>query len=429
MKRGLLLFQQIIGIYGSLQLFRIQREELQKLMKVGFLKSLTLPGIFLVGLGYSVGFLANIFGYGNLSNYLTRSFTFCLVALFLFFVLMQMIKGLFTLVFFGKLSQSSNIIKNHKEGLFKWFKSLTLIIILIIWTRVVMAEFGFQDFLSDQLNVTLSKKWVFGQVTVTIQNFIDGVLVMIFAWYLGIGARYLLQDEILPRLSNKRGLPAAVGISVRYFIISVGFILAVASLGLDLDKLGFIAGALSVGIGFGLQNVVGNFISGLILLFERPVVPGDIVSLQNIEGKVLEIGLRSSRVKTWEGAEVIIPNMDLISKSVTNLTLSDSKRRIEKIVQTEKDADPKLILDKLNATIITHPELLADPAVQVLYKGQEANYYQFRILYWVTGNVLSVGSEINLMIDKTLDELNVRVAIPENRVSISGNTQIKDTSR
>lgn len=417
-KRWILLFQQSVAIAASVVLYFFAKQNFRNQISSGFFKTMAMPISVLVFVLMLVALVLNLLGNTSFSLFLTRGVSFSAIGFFILFMANQLGRGLLTLLFLSKVSRLSNIISRHKDRLLKFSLKVFELGVIILWIRIFLNQFGLLSYIVNYYNWLREYSWVFGNVSITIGHIIDGVLVMVFAWYIGLVLKAIFEDEILPRFTSKRGLPAAVGVSVRYFVISFGFILAVASLGIDLDKLGFIAGALSVGIGFGLQNIVGNFISGLILLFERPVVAGDIVVLGSVEGQVLEIGLRSSKVKTYEGAEVIIPNMDLISKQVTNLTLSDKKRRVEKIIDTEKDANPEQIIEALMKVVQSHQEILVDPKPLVLFKGQFANCYRFRMLYWVTGNILNINSEVALKVNAQFEEIGVRIAIPESKVSV-----------
>ncbi len=140
--------------------------------------------------------------------------------------------------------------------------------------------------------------------------------------------RFVLDEEVYPRVALGRGLPSTISVLTNYGILTLGFFVAISVAGIDLSRLTIILGALSVGIGFGLQNVVNNFVSGLILVFERPIQVGDTVEVGQLLGHVKRIGFRSSTVRTYDGAEVIVPNGNLIASEVINWTLSDRTRRI-----------------------------------------------------------------------------------------------------
>ena len=127
---------------------------------------------------------------------------------------------------------------------------------------------------------------------------------------------------------------------LHYAILLVGFFFAVAAMGIDMTKFTILAGAFGVGLGFGLQNIVNNFVSGLVLLFERPVHVGDMIQVGEREGRLRHIGMRASVIRTLEGSEVIVPNGQLISEEVLNWTLSDQQRRLEIPVGVAYGTDP-----------------------------------------------------------------------------------------
>jgi len=137
----------------------------------------------------------------------------------------------------------------------------------------------------------------------------------------------------------------------------------------DLGRFALLVGAFGVGIGFGLQNIVNNFVSGLILLFERPIQIGDTIEIGSLSGEVRRIGIRSSTVRTWEGAEVIVPNGNLISDQVVNWTLSDRHRRIELPVGVCYGTDPERVIDILLEVARAHPETLDEPPRQPCFKA------------------------------------------------------------
>ena len=154
---------------------------------------------------------------------------------------------------------------------------------------------------------------------------------------------FILDREIVPRLRLRPGAGYAVVTFTRWTMILIGAALTLAALGIDMAKVTLLAGALSVGIGFGLQNVVNNFVSGLILIIERPVGVGDVIERGTLSGTVTRIGIRSSTVRTGQGAEVIVPNGDLVSKEVVNWTRSDRRRRYDIDVGVAPGSDPEQV--------------------------------------------------------------------------------------
>jgi potassium-dependent mechanosensitive channel len=142
-------------------------------------------------------------------------------------------------------------------------------------------------------------------------------------------ARFLLEEDVYTRFNMRRGMPYAISTMLNYTILIVGFLAGVGALGFDMTKFTILAGAFSIGVGFGLQNIFNNFVSGLILLFERPVKVGDVIQIEDASGIVEHIGIRASTVRTATGSEVIVPNGKLISERVVNWTFSSHERSIQ----------------------------------------------------------------------------------------------------
>jgi small-conductance mechanosensitive channel len=153
-------------------------------------------------------------------------------------------------------------------------------------------------------------------------------------------------------------------------------------MGVNLTKVTVLAGALGVGIGFGLQSVVNNFVSGLILLFERPVSAGDSIEVGDLLGEVRRIGMRSSTIRTAKGADIIVPNSQLVSEKVTNWTLSDRKRRIDLPVGVNYGADPKEVIRLLEEASSRHPDILKNPPPQCIFVGYGDSSINFELRSW-----------------------------------------------
>ncbi|GAF81285.1 unnamed protein product, partial [marine sediment metagenome] len=165
----------------------------------------------------------------------------------------------------------------------------------------------------------------------TVQLSLGGVLAFVATLWvslkLGRLVTFVFDAEVVPRVRMAPGVPYAIGTFARYLIIVFGFVIAIAMLGFQMDRLALVVSALGVGIGFGLQNVVNNFVSGVIMLFERPIRVGDRVQLDDLVGEVTSIGIRASIIRTFDGLDAIVPNAEFISTRVINWTLTDYKRR------------------------------------------------------------------------------------------------------
>ena len=285
-----------------------------------------------------------------------------------------------------------------------------------IWIRTFLSQIGLYTYIQESFESFMKIGQDFGDVYLSIGQVVNFIIILLIFSIVANIFKDLLSIEILPRLNLKKGIPMAAGLIARYTILVLGFLMAVAAAGISLDKLGFIVGALGVGIGFGLQSVVGNFVSGLILVFERPVRVGDIITSGTVEGTIVEIGIRASRIRDWDGAEVIVPNMELISQHVTNWTLSDSKRRRELFIQVEYGTDPNKVIEIIKQVISEHKAVITDPAPMVLFLGFKEFSADFRVLFWVTENMLSVTSAVSIGIYNALKAEGINIPIQKREI-------------
>ena len=227
--------------------------------------------------------------------------------------------------------------------------------------------------------------------------------------------RFLLREELLSRFHLSRGLPELISSTLHYLLLLLVFFFAVNAGGVELNKFTVLTGALGVGVGFGLQNIVNNFVSGLILQFERPIHIGDVLDIDGTTGKVTRIGIRSSTVKTFQGAEVIIPNANFISGKVINWTLSESLRRVDLPVGVAYGSDVKLVSKLLEQAGYRTESVLTSPAPAVYFKEFGDSSLNFELQFWVMqeSNAVKVKSEVALEVMRLLDEAGIEIPFPQ----------------
>jgi potassium efflux system protein len=215
------------------------------------------------------------------------------------------------------------------------------------------------------------------------------------------------------------GVRVAIGTLVRYTITIVGLIVVFGVLGVTWSNVQWLAAALTFGLGFGLQEIVANFVSGLILLLERPVRVGDVVTIGNLMGTVTRIQIRATTITLWDRSEMIVPNKEFITTKLVNWTLSDSKRRIEIPVRIAYGADLARVKETLTEIAKRHPEVLPEPAPHTLLLAFGDDAIQFELRFVVDfGKGLTVKDEVQMAIDKAFNEQGIEFALPQLKIRL-----------
>jgi small-conductance mechanosensitive channel len=234
--------------------------------------------------------------------------------------------------------------------------------------------------------------------------------------------RFFLEQDVLPRLALEPGVDGAISGLTRYVLGGSGLLLALGALGIDASQIALVAGALGVGIGFGLQGIVANFIAGIVLMLERPVRLGDFIEVGSLVGSVERIGLRSSTVKGLDGAEVIVPNESLISREVVNWTLSDRRRRVEVKVGVAYGTDPHRVIEILRRVATEHRDPAVGVDVEVLFRAFGESSLDFSLEFWARSFAASIElkSEIGLAVHDALVAAGIEIPFPQRDVRIVG---------
>ena len=291
--------------------------------------------------------------------------------------------GLFLALMHTSAGQSLRIVRKHQDTLRRTSRTALLVVMGAAWLSGVLFLLGLGDEVSSLGTSIYNAEITIGSATIRLAAFWAGLAVFLGTWLVVKVVSPMLEVEILPRFTSKQGLPFAVATVSRYLLVTAGVLLAMAAMGIDMTKMSLLAGALGVGIGFGLQAIVNNFVSGLILLMERPISVGDTIQMGTLSGVVERIGVRSSTVRTPQGAEVILPNADLISKEVTNWTLSDRKKLVEIDVGIVQWSEPGRVVSLLQAAALEVAGVMENPPPLATFSGIVANSMRFRLEAWV----------------------------------------------
>jgi potassium-dependent mechanosensitive channel len=224
--------------------------------------------------------------------------------------------------------------------------------------------------------------------------------------------RFLLEGEVYHHWRLERGIPQAISAMVHYAVLLIGFFIALAALGVDLTKVTILAGAFTVGVGFGLQTVINNFVCGLILLFERPIKIGDVVQVDGDIGEVRRIGIRACVIRTVDGSEVILPNATIISNKVTNWTFSDRYRAVEVPVTVARGVAPQRVVEVLKSVAANHPSVAKEPAPQAYVVNFAPAAVSFQVRAWTDRyeDWVQLRSDLAVAVDEALTRENITIA-------------------
>jgi small-conductance mechanosensitive channel len=305
---------------------------------------------------------------------------------------------------------------------------LRILIHILIWVALIFALLRVWGFPTSAQMVLL--RWVthgftIGQVTVEPTRVLIALMVLALLLSFGSWVRTLL-DQRLSHARLERGAREAAVAITGYGIIIAAALISLVVAGVAFQNLALIAGALSVGIGFGLQNIVNNFVSGLILLFERPIRTGDWIVVGSVEGFVRRISIRSTQIQTFDRADVIVPNSDLISGTVTNWMLRDTYGRVRVPIGVAYGSDTQQVKDILlriareQPLVIQDSSAIPNPYVLFMSFGDNSLNFELRAFIRDVGERLSVLSDINFAIDAAFREAGIQIPFPQRDVHIIG---------
>ena len=258
-----------------------------------------------------------------------------------------------------------------------------------------------------------------GAVTLSVSAIAYGAITLFVTYLVTRLIRFVMEGDQRAVGISSAGAAFAISKLVRYAIAVIGFLFAIVIMGFDQTSVTVLAGAVGVGLGFGLQNIFNNFFSGLIMLLEQPIRVNDIAKVSDLIGTVREVGIRATVIETFDGAEVIVPNADFISKTVLNWTKSNRRRRAEIDVGVAYGSEPKQVLEILEAAAGIEG-VAQDPKSFAIFTGFGESSLNFRLYVWVTdlSDILVVPSQIRQTILDKLAEASITVPFPQRDVRI-----------
>jgi small-conductance mechanosensitive channel len=297
-----------------------------------------------------------------------------------------------------------------------WVRALEQTISWLAWLAMVLWVSGLLPVILNELDQVT---WKIGGTTLSIRNLIEGLLtagvvLLITLWISAAIESRLLRSATGGELSLRK----AVSNATRALLMFIGLILALSAVGIDLTALSVLGGAVGVGIGFGLQKLAANYVSGFVILAERSMRIGDTVRVDNFEGVITQINARYTVVRSQAGRESIVPNEMLITNRIENLSLVDSKVFQSTVVSVAYDADVELVTRLLLAAT-AQERVLVEPAPSIYLSAFGADGLEFTVGYWVSDpekGQLNLRSAINLAILAALREHHIEIPYPQRVV-------------
>ena len=313
-----------------------------------------------------------------------------------------------------------NMVTHHRPLLERRAHAILHVLAVVAWVVGTLDYFGLYAPIWDAARRILGAELTRGALRISLGDVIAFAVTVWVSFLVSALVRFVLDEDVFPRINLRPGLPYALSTFVRYALVCVGFVLALLVLGVNLDRVTVLGGALGVGVGFGLQNIVNNFVSGLIVLFERPVRVGDAVQIGDVQGEVRRIGIRSSTVAAWEGAEVIVPNSMLVAEKVTNWTPAAHRRRIDIQMNVAYGTAPEGVLKLLADVGGAHPDVAAQPPPQALFLGFGDSALRYELRVWTSrlDRHSAVKSELGVALYAALRGAGMSIPLPQQEVRI-----------
>lgn len=277
--------------------------------------------------------------------------------------------------------------------------------------------------IKNVLNFTLFE---LNQTPVSISSIIMFVLLMILIYFASRFITKILLKRILTRLQIAEATRFAMLRITHYLIMVIGAIIAFQFIGINLSGLAVIFGLLSVGIGFGLQNVTSNFVAGLILLFERPIRVGDRVIVGDTEGDVIDINIRSTTIRSLNNVSIIVPNSEFVSSNVVNWSHGDTKIRVNVSVGVSYSSDLDKVLSVLREVAAEHPEVLTNPPTDVLFREFGDSSWNMELRVWIENPQRHhiIRSDLNCAIVRKFRENNIEIPFPQRDLHLRSATSL-----
>ena len=296
------------------------------------------------------------------------------------------------------------------------FRNTLGIATIVLWLLALSWSLNLNDIIQEWVGNFLTKERGLGQFTFSLSSILIFAGIIWLSMLLGRLINFIFHGEDSNVVGSRKGKSGSMLLFVKLGIYTVGLLIAFAAAGIPMDKLAIVIGALGVGIGFGLQNIVNNLVSGIILAVEKPMEIGDVIELGTRTGTVKEIGFRSSKISTFEGSVIIVPNGDFISQQLINWTHSNNNyRRVDITVGVKYGSNLEKVKTIINDIIRVNPDVAKYPAPAILVNEFTDNSVNIRVLFWTADydKWVSLKSQIFQQVYEAFAENNIEIPFPQ----------------
>ncbi len=368
----------------------------------------------------AIGLLANVAGNVRLGALLVIGTVDGIFTAIVLVVVAALLRTMVRVALLSAAARRLGIAPDHSDTVRRALVGAITLAITILWVVFTLKGFMLYDPAVAKISKLLQAQMSIGEFSLSLGKVLTFVFIIWLSIKIAALVDFVLEVVVLQRFTLPLGVPQTISRISRYIVILVGVVVAFSAIGFDLGKTALVAGGLGVGIGFGLQNIVNNFVSGLILLFERPIRVGDTIEVGNTSGVVENIGMRATLIRTWRGPELVVPNADLVSSQVLNWDLKRDRRRIEIPVGVDYESDPEMVATLLVDTAADHPGVLKHPEPACLFLGFGDSSLDFQVRAWAkTENCMRIESELRFAIRKALTDAGIEIPFPQRNVHIT----------
>ena len=370
----------------------------------------------LVVLVFAVITVADVTGFGNFAVQIMEGAIRTSVLLLMGWAMLRLVRVALELGVESLPMDRAAFLRRNTDAIVRRVIFLANLLVVVFVAANLLAAWKLYAIPAEALQAFFTFGVTIGEQRITLGLVVTAGLILYGAFVLSWGLQSLLMENVLGSREMDTGARLSIVRLIHYALVLVGFLLALSALGFELKNVTIIGGALGVGIGFGMQAIVNNFVSGLILLFERPIKVGDVIQLSDgQQGRVTNLGLRATTVQTFDRAEIVVPNADLIANQVTNWTLGDRGMRLSIPVGVAYGSDVETVMRELLAAAMENDRVLKDPRPVVLFLNFGDSSLDFQLRVWIAdfGDRRIIQSDLIRDIDRRFRAEGIEIPFPQ----------------